>query len=495
MKLASVAPELFQLYRDNEITLECLMAFAVTDDHDRQVKVHQSLPEWQQDDPDAIRDALTEKMVEASSKLVRFVGLETYQAAGGSTHADLFAEETYLEHPALLHQLAEQKFDVIRSELEAEGWGWVEINPERDYALINSCKRLRPQLVNAPSYLLEKQARLEAELEEIGQALDETESDALLDEQNSYQEELNVVEEELAAFVDFDADQKALAGCFVSIGQDGTPFIDKGLVKPEHRKELARLTGENDGAHPTKAKPKHPLSTSLRRDLAAARLEAAQVELAKHPAVAFDLLVFQVASTVLGDPASIDDGAEVRFQIPRQEPADDEERTIAGDAFASLADTLPVEWLQLPSEAARFEAFRSLPDMAKHKLLSYCVARTLKPKLAPTAGEEVTAYDTILSLTSGDVAAYWRPTSENFLGRITRDQLLAIGREVLGETWAHSRAGDKKASLVGQLHRAFATPEKPGRAPEQAEKLKRWLPAGMSFEIEAPSTAETNVAA
>jgi len=26
---------------------------------------------------------------------------------------------------------------------------------------------------------------------------------------------------------------QVLAGCFVSIGQDGTPFVDKGLIKPE----------------------------------------------------------------------------------------------------------------------------------------------------------------------------------------------------------------------------------------------------------------------
>ena len=57
------------------------------------------------------------------------------------------------------------------------------------------------------------------------------------------------MEEKLAAFVGFDAEQKGLAGCYVSIGQDGTPFVDKGLVKPEHRKQLASLLKDdgNDG--------------------------------------------------------------------------------------------------------------------------------------------------------------------------------------------------------------------------------------------------------
>jgi ParB family chromosome partitioning protein len=33
LKLANIAPRLFQLYRDNEITLDQLMALAVCDDH------------------------------------------------------------------------------------------------------------------------------------------------------------------------------------------------------------------------------------------------------------------------------------------------------------------------------------------------------------------------------------------------------------------------------------------------------------------------------
>lgn len=487
MKLARVAPELFQLYRDDELTLECLIAFSVTDDHGRQLHAYESLPEWSKNRPSEIREILTEQVIQASSKLARFVGMDAYVAAGGATRADLFGEEVYLEQPDLLHNLAEQKLDGIRNALEAEGWGWIEINPERDSTFINRCTRIRPQLMDAPSELLDLKARLDTELEELEQMLDETESDESLDRQQAVQDHLDEVEEKLAAFVGFDANQKELAGCFVSIGQDGTPVFDKGLVKSEHRKQLARLIGDEDDTRPKQAKSKHPLSTSLRHDLAAARLQAAQVEVAKHPAVAFDLLVFQVASTVLGYPASIEDGIDVRFLVPRQNRADDEESTMAGDAFTSIANALPVEWLQPTSEAARFEAFRSLSDMAKHELLAYCVGKTLKPKLAPTTGEDVAAYDMALSLTSGDVATYWRPTSENFLGRITRDQLLAIGREVFGDAWAHSRVGDKKASLVGQLHRAFANPDKPGRTPEQIEKLKRWLPAGMGFEVTAPS--------
>jgi ParB family transcriptional regulator, chromosome partitioning protein len=495
MKLARVAPALLQEYRNEALTLECLMAFTITDDHRRQLKVYKSLQEWQKDDPAAIRDALAEKMIEASSKLALFVGLEAYEDAGGPTREDLFSADIYLEKPALLHRLAQQKLDGIRRELEAEGWGWIEINPERDYTLINRCTRIRPQLIGAPSELLDLKDRLDAELEAIGQALEDSELDAVDSQYQDLRDQLSGVEEQLAAFIDFETEHKRLAGCFVSIGQDGTHFVDKGLVKPEDRKQLARLLNPDGGdGKPSKAKPKDALPESLCRDLAAYRLQVAQVELAKHPRIAFDLLVFQAASAMLDLPAA-GDGADVHFRVSRLNAAGELESTAAADALVTIAKALPVDWLKPKSEAARFEAFRSLPDEAKLDLLAYCVALTLMPKLAPATGNKVTAYDAALSLTAASVASYWRPTQDNFLGRITRDQLLAVGRDVFGERWSQSRFSDKKPSLVGQLHRAFADPEKLGMSPDQIEKLKTWLPAGMAFEIEAkPKAAKTRKA-
>lgn len=483
MKLARVAPQLLQEYRDEGITLESLMAFTVTDDHRRQLKVFKSLQDWQKNDPSEIRAALTEKFIVASSKLALFVGIDAYTAAGGPTRSDLFGDEVYLEKPALLHKLAEQKLATIRKEVEAEGWGWIDINPERDHQLIYRCERIKPRLMNAPPELIEFKARIDAELEQIEQALEDTESDALLDQQQLTRERLDDAAEKLAAFVGFDTEQKRLAGCHVSIGDDGTPFIDKGLVKPEHRKQLARLLKDDESDTDTvtvAAKQKNPLSESLRRDLAACRLQVAQVQIASNPAIAFNLLVFHVASRMLSKhPCS--DGPKVEFNLPRLTSGNAEEVAEAATALARITESLATGWLKPKSEAARFEAFRALTEQAKQELLAYCVALTLQPKLAPAPGEETTAYDAVLALTGASVATYWRPNGANFLSRIGRDQLLAIARETLGEPWAQSRARDNKASLVGQLERAFASPERPGQSSEQAEKLKNWLPAGMAF--------------
>jgi ParB family chromosome partitioning protein len=480
MKLARVAPQLLAEYRNDGLSLESLMTFTLTDDHRRQLKVFKSLPDWHRDNHRAIRDALTEKMIEAGDKLARFIGIDAYLAAGGSTRADLFSDEVYLEKPALLHKLAEQKLAAIRTELEAEGWGWIEVNFERDFTTISRCERLRPQLFGAPAELLDLKAGLDTELEQVENALGDAESDDLLEQQHLIQQRLAEAEKELAAFVGFDSEQKKLAGCFVSIGQDGTPFCDKGLVKPEQRRQLAKLLGTDDGK-PVRVKPKHALPETLRRDLAACRLQVAQVEITKHPEIAIDLLAFHAASTMLGEQSGYD-GPHVEFRRPRLNAGSKMDSTTAAQALTTLATAFPTAWLKPPSEAARFEAFRCLPAAERLKLLAYSVALTLRPKLAPAEGDEATAYDAALALTEGSVATYWRPDKDSFLARLTRDQLMAIARDTLGEAWAQPFSKVKKTELVEALGRAFSEPEQSGRPRDVAEKLKSWLPAGMSFD-------------
>ena len=78
LKLANVAPRLFELYRADEINLDELMALAVTDDHVAQERVWDSAQEWQRN-PNTLRRALTESMVDAARDArALFVGIEAY---------------------------------------------------------------------------------------------------------------------------------------------------------------------------------------------------------------------------------------------------------------------------------------------------------------------------------------------------------------------------------------------------------------------------------
>src|SRR3546814_16989628 len=68
------------------------MALAITDDPTAQEAAFYDAPTWQRS-PHNLRDRLTEREIDAHRHpLVRFVGLDAYEAAGGGTRRDLFAE-------------------------------------------------------------------------------------------------------------------------------------------------------------------------------------------------------------------------------------------------------------------------------------------------------------------------------------------------------------------------------------------------------------------
>ena len=136
LKLANVSPRLMADYRAGAVTLDQLMALTITDDLAAQEAAFYDAPHWQRH-PAALRDRLTERQIDALHPTARFVGLEAYTAAGGSTKRDLFSDDdhgVYLDDPALLERLVREKLAPVADTVRAEGWGWVEVVPHLNHA-------------------------------------------------------------------------------------------------------------------------------------------------------------------------------------------------------------------------------------------------------------------------------------------------------------------------------------------------------------------------
>lgn len=87
LKLASVSPKLHEVYAAGDMTLDHLMAFTISDDHARQEQVWDLLPHSRDQSPQFIKDKLNEDMVPVGDRRVRYIGVDTYFAAGGSAPA------------------------------------------------------------------------------------------------------------------------------------------------------------------------------------------------------------------------------------------------------------------------------------------------------------------------------------------------------------------------------------------------------------------------
>jgi len=129
LKLASVSSKLLEIYSEDGMTLDQLMAFTVNPDPERQEQVWEALQRSHNKEPYYIRRLLTEGAIRASDKRAQFVGIEAYEAASGDVMRDLFQQDDggWLQNPVLLDRLVAGKLECEAATVRSEGWKWVEV--------------------------------------------------------------------------------------------------------------------------------------------------------------------------------------------------------------------------------------------------------------------------------------------------------------------------------------------------------------------------------
>ena len=136
LRLAAVSSTLLDVYAEDGMTLEQLMAFTVTNDHARQEQVSEAISRTYNKEAYYIRRQLTEGAVKALDRRAQFVGVEAYEAAGGVVLRDLFQTDDdggWLQDPALLDRLVIEKLQAAAEALRPEGWKWIAIAADFPY--------------------------------------------------------------------------------------------------------------------------------------------------------------------------------------------------------------------------------------------------------------------------------------------------------------------------------------------------------------------------
>lgn len=192
LKLANLAPEFIELFRDNKIEQAQLQALALTDNQEDQRRVWQALPPYERS-AYRIGHMLTQEEVSGTSRAARLVGVEAYRAAGGTIRTDLFAEDgdgVYFQDAVLLEKLASEKLEAAAEALRADGWKWVEARNtferhERGQFSQLSAKRREPTAEERRS-MDELQQQADALSARIGELEAITEYDSEADEEGEY---------------------------------------------------------------------------------------------------------------------------------------------------------------------------------------------------------------------------------------------------------------------------------------------------------------------
>ncbi len=540
LRLGNAAPELLDAYRADEIDLEVLKAFAVTTDRERQLAVWEQVAAqgyrpsaWQ------VKRLLTEERVPGATAIARFVGVEAYEAGGGQVLRDLFARDdesgVWFEDPVLLEKIATGKLQAAADEL-ATRWKWALAMIEVAWDDTARYGRIEPQPAERTPEERAAIDKLVTRQDELAQLDDDRWTEELLTEAESIETRLDEIEGAVEARAVFRREDLAMAGCIVTIGQDGAMQLIQGLVKPEDMPKPAesedsdaavgnghdpetvthRVNVPAQSMSPPMAPPKDRdaearkeagVGIGLADDLRHVRTALVKTYLAGDFTAAFDLMLFQMGRSVFTfgyKDHALDIAVRETADRPTMRMNDAEfESWSPGEAMLADRSGLALDWLEIEDDGESFAALRALPVSDKKTLFAACVARTVKPQLAfePQARPELEATVARLDI---DFAKYVRPTAAMLWSRIAKARILDIARIVFGISWASARSKTKKAALAGAMETAFAPGDTPvGLSAGMHAAALAWTPPGFAAfdtgrigdEADGAATGETEPAA
>ncbi|TPK84542.1 ParB/RepB/Spo0J family partition protein [Mesorhizobium sp. B2-4-17] len=480
LRLGAVSPKLMQVYRDGELTLDQLMAFAITDDHARQEQVFENLTYNRE--PYIIRRELTRTHVAASDRRAVFIGAEAYTGAGGMIIRDLFTDDRggFYDDAALLDRMVIEKLQGIAETVRhAEGWKWADVHIDFPHA--HGLRRHYPQPVVLSE---EDEAAYQTAFDTFNQLTEEWRSaEELPDDVDQRFGELETEIERIDAMRHaYDPDVIARGGVFVVLSHDGTARIERGFIRAEDELPAAEAGGEGytingDGEiieADASSDPDHgndedaeedgkPLSDLLVRDLTAHRTLGLRLALGEQPDIALIAVTHTLAAQAFYQ------GMEAHCLEIRPTctylggHADGIEDTAAAKA---LADRHAGWAADMPADVADLWGFvASLDPASIMALFAHCASLTVnavkqpwerKPRAHETA-------DRLAAALGLDMTAHWTPTVRTYLGRITKAHILAAVSEAVSSEAAETLVALKKQPMA--------------EAAEQLLAGTGWLPA------------------
>ncbi len=497
LRLASVSPKLLDIYAEDGMTLEMLMAFTVSADHARQEQVWETINSGWQKEPWQIRRMLTETTVRASDKRAVFVGIDAYEAAGGMMLRDLFQSDDggWLQDVGLLDRLVAEKLKAAADEIAAEGWKWVEAALSIPYGVNHGMREISGTPLDMSEAEQATRDALQAEYNRLSEEYESVEE--LPDEIDQRLGEIEAAIEELDNRpVRYDPAEIAIAGVFVTLDANGKLVVDRGYVRPEDERPVEPKGDDSPevsdhetsepaapviqravitiggqpapvGAEDDEDDGIKPLPDRLITELTAHRTLALRDAVASHPHVAMTALLHKLVSdTFLHRPATGALEANVRqvhFIAQAEDMRDSASAQSVTDRHERWGDHVPAD------DEALWDWLVALDDDNRMELLAHCVSygvNALYERPNTYSGSGVSEHglkvrlaqaDRLARATGLDMAQVgWRPTVGNYLGRVTKARIVEAVREGAGERAAQLIDHMKKGDMANEAERLLA---------------------------------------
>ena len=469
LKLAALSPKILEAMRADEITIEQARALAISDDHGAQEAAWFGRDGWSRS-PGNLRATLTNENLRSTDRLVRFIGVDAYEAAGGAVLRDLFFENeaTFLTDRPLAMRLATERLQAVADAVRLEGWNWTEVCIEADSIHHAGYGRIHPQ---RRDHTEAEQAELATLGESYDALAERIEAYADGDDQIAADEaRLAEIEQRIdairSATESYVAAEQALAGCIIAIGYDGSLQVTRSLIRAEDRAALDRLR-RGDDAHddgdeapalpsPLETEPSGYSATVI-EELTAIRTAALRVELAQRPDIAMAAMLHPLVLACFYDRhrgLHMHSAVEIRgerkaLDLSIKQPE-------ACRALSGWTEIVDAWGYRLPGEQADLwpwlidQPIETLTD-----LLAVVAAANLN---AVTARHEISRgriaqANQIAQAVTLDMRSWWSPEQE-FLSRLSKSTIASILREAgCSEDAAKGIERSPKAEAVARAER------------------------------------------
>jgi len=475
LRLGSAAPELMAAYRAGTLALDQLTAFCVSEDQDRQRQVLEQVghhtPAY------AIRRAMTEAKVSVGDRRVRFVGVETYEAAGGPVLRDLFTEDGggWLEDVVLLDRLVADKLAGLADEArEREGWKWAEA--VLDYPDLSGFGRVYPVAVERSEA---DAAEITALSEEYDRLVSETDAAEMLPpEVDARLEEIDKALQAFGPDFDYPAEARARAGLMVLLGHDGLARFERGLVRAEDAVAVAEppprfeadvpedgaQAGTETGAGASEDDAGPALSDRLVIDLTAHKTMGLRDAVQADVGAALATLVHALALQVFYPGYGVWTPLQLRLTVSgleRLAPGVED-----GPAGRRVRDRCEAWGARLPERAEDlWEVVAALPPSEQLDLMACCAGVGLYAVRDPHDRRPgaLAQAETLATAVGLDMAGTWAATASSYFARVSKARVLEAVTEAVNAEEAGRIAGFRKGDMA-----------------EAAERLvegRSWLPS------------------
>ena len=428
LALGSAAPELLEEVLNEKMTLSQLMVLCQLDDHERQKEVWFNTPDNWHRNPNNLRKFISNDAITLDNKLVKFVGFDVYEQAGGTVARDLFStsdSDSTITDAQLLKTLANQKLQAFEKELLADGWKWAQYSFDRDYNFDDRMHNIRMQKREKTAEEAEQLCAWETRAEEIEQLLadvdeDDAEAESLQNEYDELQGKIDALDDALELW----GEDKAIAGVYFAIGNGGKFEVVYGLVKPEDYKKAQAEKSQAAEGEASQADKEEEMSASLKETLACVRAGAMQAELMKQPRIAMVLLCHTLAVKTFFSQWS----GEPFFDIALTSHSGDLNAKIEGFADTVSGKAIDAEheaWTnKLPtSETEMLDALLAFSDSEIQELMAFCASRNLRVHWPHKDATE--RYRKLNGLLGADIKHHWKPTASTFFNRLKKPQIIS----------------------------------------------------------------------